>query len=148
MAVGPRTKASQVGKKRARKKVAKSAKKTRAKKVPGVEEQTLVLEGALGIKEVAGLKERLAVILEADGPITIDAARVENADTAVLQVLTAFVITARSQSRSPKWKQTSEAFQELAGLLDLHQHLGLETAVLATKSTLVTTNCIPLLKST
>ena len=143
MAVGHRTKASKVARKRGRTKVAKSAKKAGAKKVPGVEEQTLVLEGTLGIKEVAGLKQRLAVILEADGPITIDAARVENADTAVLQVLTAFVVTARSQSRSPMWKQASEAFQELAGLLDLRQHLGLETAILANKSTLATTNCIP-----
>ena len=137
MAVGHRTKASKVGRKRAGK-----------KKVPGIEGQTLVLEGTLGIKEVAGLKERLTVILEADGPITIDAARVENADTAVLQVLTAFVVTDRSQSRSPKWKQTSEAFQELAGLLDLHRHLGLETTILATNSTLATTNCIPPSKRT
>lgn len=148
MAVGHRTKASKVGRKRAGKKVANSARTTGTKKVPGIEGQTLVLEGTLGIKEVAGLKERLAVILEADGPITIDAARVENADTAVLQVLTAFVVTARSQSRSPKWKQTSEAFQELAGLLDLHQHLGLETTILVTNSTLATTNCIPPSKRT
>ncbi len=130
MAAKRRSKVLKSAKKRPRKKVARTPatakKKAAAKKAAAEEVPKLVLEGKLDIREVAALKARLAVILSADGPITIDAGRIESADTAVLQLLAAFVVSARQQSREPNWEQPPGALRESCKLLDLDRHLGFD----------------------
>ena len=83
--------------------------------------------GRLDIKKIAGLKRRLTARLQKDGPIIIDASGLEDADTAVLQLLTAFILTADNRSRDIHWEQPSDVLLELSGLLDLKHYLRLDS---------------------
>lgn len=83
------------------------------------------LSPALGIADVAALREQLASTVHDSGEVIIDASDVERLDTAVLQLLSAFMAERRSQDAKLAWHAPSEAFCTGAGLLGLESHLGL-----------------------
>lgn len=110
---------------------AKSASKKASAKAPTqavAENTTLRLDKDITIQGVAALKEKLAATLTSGEPVKIDAGAVETVDTAALQLLVAFARHSEAQSNAVNWVQTSDAFVDSARLLDLAQHLGLESA--------------------
>ncbi len=74
---------------------------------------------------MAALHEQLEPRVHAKGEVIIDASEVEMLDTAVLQLLSAFMAERRSQDAKLTWQAPSEAFCTGAGLLGLESHLGL-----------------------
>ena len=83
------------------------------------------LSRVLRIADVAALHTRLEPRVHAKGELIIDASDVEALDTAVLQLLSVFMIERRSQNAKLTWQAPSEAFRKGAGLLGLESHLGL-----------------------
>ena len=130
MATGRSSKAPKVSKKRGSKKsvstARKTAKQSRPKKPAKTRQRVIVLDSKLCIKDIHQLKESLAAALESDEPVVIDGSAVESADTAALQLLTAFAIVAHGRPGTLTWKSASPALQELASMLDLHQHLAID----------------------
>ena len=74
------------------------------------------------------MKDKLAATLEPGKPVNIDASAVDSVDTAALQLLVAFARHAEAQASALNWVKTSDVFIDSARLLDLDQHLGLESA--------------------
>jgi len=120
---------SKAGKKRGKKQATGSASPDtveRARKQPeNGYDGVLVLGANLCVAQINALRAQLIMVLEADGPIVIEAAAVETADTATLQLLTAFVNTVRGQTRAVKWRQPSDVLQNVARLLDLDRFVGI-----------------------
>ncbi len=145
MASVSNTNAPDTDKKRASKKAAtpaakkRPARKTAAKKAseakPRSKEPAAVnkpeklakgpvaLDARLGIESIAALVNQLEPVLSAEGPITIDAAKVDSVDSAALQVLIAFANSARAQSRALEWQGATGALVEFSELADLGRYL-------------------------
>ena len=71
---------------------------------------------------------QLNSMLESKQDITIDASAVEMLDTAILQLLLAFVNKIRSQNREVVWIKPSEEMINRATTLNLQAGLGLDGA--------------------
>ncbi len=88
----------------------------------------IVCEEMLDISVVGELRAHLLEALAAKHSVTLDGSAVERADTAVLQVLTAFFQDARSQDIPVQWTAASDVLirsAELLGITDilvLHQY--------------------------
>ena len=80
---------------------------------------TVVLSGDEDIKNVADLRDRLNKALDSGSDIVIDAGKIESVDTAVLQLLAAFISTLQKNSRSFGWKDAPDKIKDLADLADL-----------------------------
>lgn len=81
----------------------------------------------LDISVTAELRTQLLTVLESKKSVMLDASQVERADTAALQVLSAFVQDANSQQQTVQWKKPSEALFRSAELLGLSGLLKLTT---------------------
>lgn len=83
------------------------------------------LAGALGIATVRDLHALLREAIATGSPVTLDAAAVEAADTAALQLLYAFVRDGRDRGIEIVWKAPPERLRRDAERLGLGAPLGL-----------------------
>lgn len=81
----------------------------------------------IDIATTAELRTQLLAALESKQPVVLDAAQVERADTAALQMLSAFIQDANAQQQTVQWKAPSEALSVSAELLGLLSLLKLST---------------------
>ncbi len=82
-------------------------------------------QGALDISRAGEIRNELRALLEDGKKIQLDAERVQRADTAVLQLLCAFIRDARAHAVEVEWVATSPALLTAVGLLGLEGELGL-----------------------
>jgi anti-anti-sigma regulatory factor len=95
----------------------------------GVDGELIVqLEATLGITAARHLYQKLAAVREQKRDVVFDASRIEVVDTAVLQLLMAFVQAMRADGFAVRWKSPSGPLHRTAALLDLEEHLGLGSA--------------------
>lgn len=87
---------------------------------------TVDLGEDLGIESSTELKNRLAPLLAADGPLMLDVSRVGRIHTAAMQVLCAFVQARRDADLPTGFQGGTATFNDAARLLGLVQALGLE----------------------
>ena len=87
----------------------------------------IVLESIITIAEAAVLKELLLPHIGRKDEINIDGSRVESADTAALQVLLAFVRSARTQGATVRWTRVSDALLNAALLLGIARLVNMQT---------------------
>lgn len=83
---------------------------------------SIICDEMLDISVVTELRAHLLEALAAKYPVRLDGSAVERADTAVLQVLTAFFQDARAQDISVQWTSASDALirsAELLGIADI-----------------------------
>ncbi|GEM_PF-3422545 len=87
----------------------------------------IVLEPVITIAEAAALKSRLLPYVGHGGEIVMDGSRVESVDSAALQVLLAFVRSARAHGAVIHWSGISETLLNTAQLLGLARLLSLQS---------------------
>lgn len=92
------------------------------------DETSLVLGSIITINDAQTMYTQLNSMLESKQDITIDASAVEMLDTAILQLLLAFVNKIRSQNREVVWIKPSEEMINRATTLNLQAGLGLAGA--------------------
>lgn len=85
--------------------------------------RVLALPAQCTLAQAEPLRAQLLPALSRDGEVHMDGARVEAADTAGLQLLTAFVQQLRQQGRSVHWHNPAPALLAAAAQLGLAQHL-------------------------
>ncbi len=73
----------------------------------------------MDIAAMAEFRLQLVESLASKQAVVLDASQVERADTAALQVLTAFIQDAHAQQQVVQWKAPSEAMCRSAALLGL-----------------------------
>jgi len=84
----------------------------------------------LDISTMVEFRQQLVVALTSKQEVELDASQVERADTAALQVLSAFIQDAYAQQQVVVWKAPTEALRRsaallgLSGLLDLNVDSG------------------------
>ena len=124
-------KAPAVRKKRVSKKKVSRKKKVAAKRTSSapvknkqVSAYTLKLDSVAVINNAKALHQVLADI-DNNCDVNIDASSVEMIDTAVLQLLFAFVKKVQSGHHKVSWDNPSDEFVSRAELLGLSQHLGI-----------------------
>lgn len=80
----------------------------------------------LTIRNAAEVRARLAPLVEAGGPVVLDAGGLERVDTAGLQLLCAFVQSLAAAGHGVSWKAASPALANAATALGLAGplHLG------------------------
>lgn len=123
-------KAPAVRKKRASKKKAAPKKKvakrasTAASATKQASIQTLTLDSVAVINNAKSLYQDFSQIA-GNTDINIDASAVEMIDTAVLQMLFAFVMKIRANNHKVNWIKPSDEFVSRATLLGLSQHMGI-----------------------
>ncbi len=121
----PAVRKKRVGKKKAapKKKVAKRA-STAASATEQASIQTLTLDSVAVINNAKSLYQDFRQ-LAGNTDINIDASAVEMIDTAVLQMLFAFVMKIRANNHTVNWIKPSDEFVSRATLLGLNQHMGI-----------------------
>lgn len=92
---------------------------TRTRRRKQEEATVIVCEDSLDISLVQGFHGRLQAALVAKRPVIIEASQVERADTAVLQLLCAFVQEAQTRGLNVQWQQPTAALHDAACLLNL-----------------------------
>jgi len=92
------------------------------------DETSLVLGSIITINDAQAMYTQLNSMLESKQDITIDASAVEMLDTAILQLLLAFVNKIRSQNRDVVWIKPSEEMINRATTLNLQAGLRLDGA--------------------
>jgi anti-anti-sigma regulatory factor len=92
-----------------------------------VEEKSnrLVLESSLVINKASDFYESLKKLSASGQAIEIDASKVEIIDSAILQLLFAFVLSLKANGTSLSWYKPSEGILNKASILGLTEHLGL-----------------------
>jgi len=121
----PAVRKKRVSKKKAapKKKVVKRASTgTNASKHASI--QTLTLDSIAVINNAKSLYQDFSQIA-GNTDINIDASAVEMIDTAVLQMLFAFVMKIRANNHTVNWIKPSDEFVSRATLLGLNQHMGM-----------------------
>jgi anti-anti-sigma regulatory factor len=81
------------------------------------------LDERMTIVQAAGLHGTLLARLAQGGPIEIDGARVEEIDTAILQLLTSLWRTGRERGFACSWTGASDALRRTAGLVGVAEML-------------------------
>jgi anti-anti-sigma regulatory factor len=79
----------------------------------------LVLDVQLNIAEAADLHRALMALLAQGGPVVVDGTRVEEIDTAMLQLLTSLWRTSAERGIACTWFGASGALRQTAGLVGL-----------------------------
>ena len=92
------------------------------------DENSLVMGSIITINDAQAMYTQLNSMLESKQDITIDASAVEMLDTAILQLLLAFVNKIRAQNREVVWIKPSEEMINRATTLNLQAGLGLDGA--------------------
>jgi len=119
-----------VRKKRTRKKKAapkkRAAKKASPKTIAGKQAsvQTLTLDSVAVINNAKTLYQDFSQVAD-NADVNIDASAVEMIDTAILQLLFAFVMKVKASSHKVNWIKPSDEFISRATLLGLNQHMGI-----------------------
>jgi two-component system chemotaxis response regulator CheY len=85
----------------------------------------LPCEASLDIALVQTWHSRLQEVLALQQPVMLEAAQVERADTAALQLLCVFIQEATAQGVAVHWREPSPALRNAARLLDLTGYLSL-----------------------
>jgi anti-anti-sigma regulatory factor len=86
------------------------------------------LDPRLTIVEAAALHRTMAAHLEGGRPVVVDGSRVEEIDTAVLQLLTSLWRTAQQRGIACTWHGASEALRRTASLVGVAGILHLDAA--------------------
>jgi anti-anti-sigma regulatory factor len=86
---------------------------------------TVALTSNCTVKDSAALKQSLSALLESNEPVTLDATSVERVDTAILQLLCAFVQARAALNRGIVWRGEGAVVADSARLLGLHALLAL-----------------------
>jgi ABC-type transporter Mla MlaB component len=81
--------------------------------------------GDCTIQAIPTLHEELVRRLSGNGPVSVDRTGVQRPNTALLQLLVAFVRDLRAQSRSIQWQGENAAFDRAVRVLGLSSSLGL-----------------------
>lgn len=97
------------------------------KQETGAEALRICCGEVLDITSVADFRLQLLEALAAQQSVELDASAVERADTAALQLLSAFMQDAHSQQQAVHWKDPSPALCQSAALLGLSTFLQLES---------------------
>lgn len=106
-----------------------SPRKRSAKAAPGdLSAQVIRLPDALRIGAIRDLHAMLREAIDAQGCVTLDAAAVQTADTAALQLLYAFVRDGRDRGVQIVWEAPTENLRRDAERLGLGARLGLTLA--------------------
>ena len=94
---------------------------------PGETLDSIVIYGSpeLDIAGAQGLYGNLLTAMQARQPVIFDMAQVERIDTAVLQMLCAFVRDAQAIGLPVHWRQASPSLRNAARLLDVEACLSL-----------------------
>lgn len=77
------------------------------------------------VKDAAALKQSLSAVVDINEPVTLDATGVERVDTAILQLLCAFVRARAASHRGVVWRGEGTVVAESARLLGLQVLLAL-----------------------
>lgn len=77
------------------------------------------------IGNIPNLREELLGWLLGQGTVAVDRSAVQRPNTAMLQLLAAFVGDLKAQSRAVDWRGSNEAFDRAARCLGLSSALGL-----------------------
>lgn len=81
------------------------------------------LDAQLNIAQAADLHRTLLACLAKGGPVVIDGARVEEIDTAMLQLLASLWRTSRERGIDCTWKGASGALRQTAALIGVAEVL-------------------------
>jgi len=92
------------------------------------DEASLVLDPIITINDAQTMYTQLKLLLESKQDITIEAYAVEMLDTAILQLLFAFVNKIKAENREVVWTNPSEEMISRATILNLQAGLGLDGA--------------------
>ena len=92
---------------------------------PAPEEPVVALFSNSTVKDAGALKGTLEQILEAPGSVTLDAKSVERIDTAIIQVLCAFVRDRAERNLAVAWRGTPQPLLDAARLLGVGALLAL-----------------------
>ena len=92
---------------------------------PQTSESVISLFSNSTVKDAAALKGTLEQVLEAPGSVTIDAKSVERIDTAIIQVLCAFVRDRAERNLAIEWRGTPQPLLDAARLLGVGALLAL-----------------------
>ena len=77
------------------------------------------------MRTIQGLQQELVQKLKGSGPVVVDRTDVQRPNTAMLQLLAAFVRDLRAQSRSVEWSGERGPFDRAVRALGLNAALGL-----------------------
>ncbi|MGO9947880.1 MAG: lipid asymmetry maintenance protein MlaB [Steroidobacteraceae bacterium] len=81
------------------------------------------LDAQLNIAQAADLHRTLLARLAKGGPVIVDGARVEEIDTAMLQLLASLWRTSRERGIDCTWKGASAALRQTAALIGVSEAL-------------------------
>ncbi len=81
------------------------------------------LDERLNIARAGELHRSLAAILQAGGPVVVDGSRVEEIDTAILQLLVSLWRTGADRGIACTWAGTSDALLRTANLIGVSKML-------------------------
>jgi anti-anti-sigma regulatory factor len=97
--------------------------KRRAQPKGAAQPAPLQLESRLTIAQAAGLHRSLAARLADGGPIVLDGSRVEEIDTAMLQLLASLWRTASERGIPCAWQAASDVLRHTATLIGIAEAL-------------------------
>ena len=97
-------------------------KPTRSAKAPPI-----ALGARLSIAEAVDLHKMFTKRIAQGAPIVIDGGRVEEIDTAILQLLASVWMTGASQGIECRWQSASEALRRIAKLIGVAELLNLDS---------------------
>jgi ABC-type transporter Mla MlaB component len=92
---------------------------------PETSESVISLFSNSTVKDAAALKGTLEQVLDTPGSVTIDAKSVERIDTAIIQVLCAFVRDRAERNLAIEWRGTPQPLLDAARLLGVGALLAL-----------------------
>ena len=85
--------------------------------------QRIQLDARMTIVQAAGLHGTLLARLAHGGPVEVDGTRVEEIDTAILQLLTSLWRTGQERGFACSWTGASDALRRTAGLVGVAEML-------------------------
>ena len=102
-----------------------------AKKAPDPEsennyDEQIVLDPVLAVDNAKKLYEQFNSVIQKNRSVIVNASAVEMIDTAMLQLLVAFVRKLQDQGIKISWAKPSDELMSRAELLDLKEHLNLD----------------------
>lgn len=86
------------------------------------------LASSCTVKDAAALKQSLSSLIDTQAQVVIDASAVERVDTAIVQLLVAFVRDRLAADREVSWHAPSKALLEASRLLGVQDLLSLPRA--------------------
>jgi ABC-type transporter Mla MlaB component len=86
------------------------------------------------VKDAAALQGTLLQVIDSPGTVAIDAKSVERIDTAVLQVLCAFIRDRAGRNLSVEWRDAPQPLLDAARLLGLEAVLALPSQAMGVRS--------------